>query len=318
MPRAFGTCGSPLPDGECQKLVVMQFNVLADGLAHSQFPAQPADVLDHPGRLEMALAEVQLVGPDILCVAEANHWEEFWRPRFLDMGYEGLHVPKYDQAYPEGFQQQPARYQGRPSDGCALFVRSSRLRFGRERRARFGDLTEHKDCNQVVIAAEVLDAATGQFLLTASNSHLQSGTGSSDAELRKAQGTAWAQLLGDFSGPFVVCADMNEDMAVAPQGAVRHLCDSLLLESAYAKGQGSDPAYSAFDGDWRGPMEFVLTRRRLLDYILVSSAFTPCRLLEVPMLPDGEMPSDENLPSAEYPSDHLSIAAELVVTGGSS
>ena len=95
MPRAFGTRRSPLPDGECQKIVVMQFNVLADGLAHSQFPALPADVLDHPGRLEMALAEVQLVGPDILCVAEANHWEEFWRPRFLDMGYEGLHVPKY-------------------------------------------------------------------------------------------------------------------------------------------------------------------------------------------------------------------------------
>jgi len=264
----------------------------------------------------MALAEVRSVGPDILCVAEVNHWEDFWRPRLLDMGYEGLFVPKYDPAYAEGFQREPARYQGRPSDGCALFVRSGKLRFGRETRARFADLTEYKDCNQVVIAAEVLDAATGKHLLTASNSHLQAGTGSSDAELRKAQGAAWARLLGDFSAPFVVCADMNEDMAAAPQGAVRTLCDGLSLESAYAKGQGRDPAYSAFDGEWRGPMEFVLTRRRLLDYILISNVFTPCRLLEVPMLPDGEMP-DGDLPCAEYPSDHLSIAVELAVAGGS-
>jgi len=314
LPRAFEACRSALPDGECPKIVVMQFNVLADGLAHSQFPALPTNVLDHPGRLEMALAEVRFVEPDILCVAEVNHWEDFWRPRLRDMGYEGLYVPKYNPAYPEGFQREPAKYLGRPSDGCALFVRSSKLRFGREKRARFGDLTEHKDCNQVVVAAEVLDAATGQHLLTASNSHLQPGTGASDAGLRKAQGTAWARLLGDFPGPFVVCADMNEDMAAAPEGAVRTLCDSLRLESAYAKGQGSDPAYSAFHGEWHGP-KFVLSRRELLDYILISDVFTPCRLLEVPMLPDGKMPEGE-LPCAEYPSDHLSIAVEIAITGG--
>merc|ERR1719223_1263716 len=95
---------------------------------------------------------------------------------------------------------------------------------------------------------------------------------------------------------------MNEDMAQARQRGVHCLCDGLALTSAYARGQGRDPAYTCIDGAWRG----------LLDYILISESLSPCRLLEVPALGDGA------LPSAEYPSDHLAIAVELAIANGDS
>ena len=298
IPRSFATC--PGNTGGAHGLVVMQFNVLADGPAQSQF----ADRVEHPvlafpHRFNAALCEVSRVAPDILCMQEVNHYHDFWEERLRDLGFEVFFVPKWDPGYPSEFRTPPEWYQGQPTDGCALCVKRGRLRLGRHVAKRFSELTGDPSMSQVVASAEILDDVTGKQLLTVSLSHLKAGGGEANAEVRRVQGQVWVKHLQEFAGnlPLVITGDMNEDMRRAKAGAVSCLCDGLILSSAYALGQGDDPPYTAIDGSWR----------RCYDYILVSAGVRPLRLWTVPDLPHNA------IPSRRYPSDHLAIAAELLI-----
>jgi len=295
LPRSFVPCADL--DAVATGFVLMQFNVLADGLGQGQFGGRvAADALAFKHRQTLAVMEVQRVAPDILCMQEVNHFDS-WQGELGKLGYDGIFMPKYDASYPRGSQNPPAYYQGQPTDGCALFLRRDRMQLKSHFTRRFADLTGDSSMSQVFIVATIQSLATAAHVVTVSLSHLKAGGGSSNAKLRSAQGAAWAKELRSIAGttPLVLCGDMNEDMRSAPGGGVASLCTSLGLTSAYAQGLGRDPPYTAIDGSWRG----------CLDYILISKDLQPRRLWEVPDLPDGA------LPSPQYPSDHLALAAEL-------
>merc|ERR1712159_733739 len=104
----------------------------------------------------------------------------------------------------------PEFYLGKPADGCALFVKRSKLRFGAHTAKRFADLTGDDSMTQVVIAAQVVDAASEKHLFTISTSHLKAGgRAGAFSEVRSAQADAWVKFLQEFgSQPYVLTGDM--------------------------------------------------------------------------------------------------------------
>jgi nocturnin len=52
--------------------------------------------------------------PDVICLQEVDHFADFFSPELMRLGYMGLHAPK-----PQSI--------GTRADGCALFVKTSRL-----------------------------------------------------------------------------------------------------------------------------------------------------------------------------------------------
>mmetsp|Transcript_7628 Transcript_7628/g.13885 ORF Transcript_7628/g.13885 Transcript_7628/m.13885 type:complete len:479 (-) Transcript_7628:34-1470(-) len=294
LPRCFRKCCDTVHG---QSLTVMQFNVLADGLGTAQFDGRvAAEVLAFPQRLAAVLREIVRVAPAILCMQEVNHYHESWKGELDKFGFDGLFIPKYASSYPSGYQHPPPFYNGKPADGCAIFIARDRLCFGKHVSRRFAELTGDHSMTQVVIAAEILDGRTGKHMCTVSTSHLKAGGGSANATMRSQQGRAWVDFLKDFGKPpYVVTGDMNESMQTSQARGVKSLCDGLSLGSAYSLGQGCDPAYTAIDGSWRS----------CLDYILISRDLLPLQVWEVPDLPDGA------IPSSAYPSDHLALAVDL-------
>jgi len=227
------------------------------------------------------------------------------------MGYEGIFAPKYDPSYPPTHQIPPGRYDGAPTDGCALFVKSSRFALGDYKIARFGDLLpgdslSRGGLSQVVIIAAILchDGLTHRF--TASVSHLKAGnTDPANQRVRRDECQAWTELMRPWPSPHVLCGDLNEDMAATPPDAgVNTLCRALRLQSAYTLG-GHEPACT-----WAGGQSPAC-----LDYILVPQHTLVRRLWAIPpeyhlSRPLHRVPT---IPSVHYPSDHLAIAAQLVL-----
>ena len=73
--RVFQSCGLA---SDTKGIVVMQFNVLADGMGEDQFKHLLAAEFVHPHRFELALLEVDRVEPDVICLQEVNHFHDFW------------------------------------------------------------------------------------------------------------------------------------------------------------------------------------------------------------------------------------------------
>ena len=103
---------------------VQQFNVLADGLAAlrpdlGKFSRQNRSVLDFEVRKLNLLKEMEQYGADIITLQEVDHFHDFFQPQLEALGYAGYFAPKPTSACLEVSDR---------SDGCALFVKRSRLR----------------------------------------------------------------------------------------------------------------------------------------------------------------------------------------------
>lgn len=267
-------------------VIVMQFNVLADGMGQNQFGAAARP---HPGRFEAALAEIKEVAPDVLCMQEGNRFDDFWKPRMQALGYDSVWMPKnFGQRPSTSLGVPPAYYRGAPSDGSAIFVKRDRYKLGKTATTRFSDIGVGG--TQVIATAEVLEKDSGRHVLTASTSHLKAG---GHFTMRLHQGKSWARFMQrqGFREPFVLTGDFNEDRKGHPRGGVNHLMTALALRDTYELGLGKYPAFTSRWGTF--------------DYILASAQLRPRKLWSIP--------ADRNrLPSSCYPSDHLALAVELV------
>lgn len=105
-------------------LRILQFNVLADGLSGScdalgNFSRVSGDVLDWNRRKEKLLFEITQYNPDVITLQEVDHYHDYLWPMLLQRGYKGFFAPKPTSKCLE---------MGGNADGCAMFVRSRRLR----------------------------------------------------------------------------------------------------------------------------------------------------------------------------------------------
>lgn len=106
------------------KLRVLQFNMLADGLfgLRKDFGAFSRTKGEHAQwsrRREQLLHEVLQYDPDIITLQECDHYYDCFLPELSARGYNGLFAPKPASACLEVSDS---------SDGCAIFVKSSKLR----------------------------------------------------------------------------------------------------------------------------------------------------------------------------------------------
>merc|ERR1712187_581069 len=82
---------------------------------------------------------------------------KYWMPSMSAIGYEGSYVARYCEQYPKQYRRPPSEYRNMPSDGCAIFARSDRLRIGRAARSRFAELTGVANDSGVVLIVQICD-----------------------------------------------------------------------------------------------------------------------------------------------------------------
>eukprot|EP00873_Tetraselmis_striata_P041151 jgi/Tetstr1/461415/TSEL_006525.t1 len=102
-----------------RRLRVLQFNVLADGLAqHGKFVKTPPEALEWEFRAPLLLQEVLSSKPDVICLQEVNRYGDSFQPKLEAAGYRGVFAPKIPS---------PAERYGYPGDGCCIFYSLDRL-----------------------------------------------------------------------------------------------------------------------------------------------------------------------------------------------
>ena len=105
-------------------LRVLQFNVLADGLAGlrpdlGRFNRASKEILDWEYRKSRILHEITQYAPDIITMQEVDHYYDFFLPELSARGYTGYFAPKPTSACLEVSKNM---------DGCSMFVKRSKLR----------------------------------------------------------------------------------------------------------------------------------------------------------------------------------------------
>lgn len=109
---------------EKEVLRVLQFNALADGLSGSRadlgdFSRTSAAALDWQTRKSKLLHEITQYQPDIITMQEVDHYHDFFLPELASLDYVGFFAPK---------PVSPCLLTTSSADGCAIFLKSSRLR----------------------------------------------------------------------------------------------------------------------------------------------------------------------------------------------
>ena len=103
---------------------VFQLNTLADGLfglrddCPQSRPSERARSWEH--RKVLLIDEVKRYEADVICLQEVDHYYDFFLPELRRLGYDGLYAPK---------PISPCLEVSKNSDGCAIFVKRSKLRF---------------------------------------------------------------------------------------------------------------------------------------------------------------------------------------------
>ena len=103
---------------------VLQFNMLADGLCGLRqdigaFSRAKLNDVIWERRKSQLLHEILQYDPDVITLQECDHYYDCFLPVLTERGYDGLFAPKPASACLEVSEN---------SDGCALFIRRSKLR----------------------------------------------------------------------------------------------------------------------------------------------------------------------------------------------
>ena len=202
------------------------------------------------------------------------------------LGYTGHFVPKPDS---------PCIYLPSNSgpDGCALFYRSDQWELVGEVQSRILEVW-HVQSNQVVVAASLRSRSTGKEVCLATT-HLKARSGALLATLRNEQGKDILDWLATVrqGRPLVLTGDFNADPSEPVIRTVREK-----LASAYPE----DTPYTTWKVRETGE------QRSTLDYIFHSEEVEVQATLD---MPSEEQIGAERLPSDAFPSDHLSLVADL-------
>lgn len=299
-------------DPSARMFTVMSWNILADGLAQNGgFSVEPS-LLTWEFRWPRIVQEIRCVSPDILCLMEANMYEDISTTLHQ---YVLLFAPKLSSA---------ALNATTPSDGCMVLLRRSRFTILQVKVCYLTDPTLAALSNQNAILVHVKDAQTEQTLLVVT-SHLKAKGGVKNAELRNNQVKEILREISAFLAnvdediPVIFCGDFNGSPTEPLYKSI--LLSPLKFKSVYNSNtdyfDGSDkeedvslyamgePAFTTWKFRDEGG-----EKKCTIDYMFMS---TSPRLIthSVYRLPNEEELSTRGLPSDRYPSDHISIACQF-------
>lgn len=305
----------------------LQFNTLAHGLSAlpgapmpfaAEVPAssggldqvdQPEVTLDWSTRRWAVLAEVLRHDADLIALQEVDHFADFFQPALRIAGYDCLFQP----VAPPG----PGAKFGGYTDGVAVAWRRERFapsRVNAMRSAAAGRasivLTLSRrglpGSRPLVLACTHLTAKCGRDKEAARARQIRALLADIDAARAAAGGGTPVVLLGDLNAdPHDVSIPSAQEALAVP--ALR----AHALESAYPLA-AYEGAHSAGSGAWttwkrRGALE----SKHQIDYIFFSAGGAACVSRLLP--PSDREVGAARLPSPSYPSDHVAIAADLLI-----
>ncbi|XP_046852813.1 nocturnin-like [Xenia sp. Carnegie-2017] len=281
----------------------MQWNILADALSYStptkNFVKCTPNILKWPDRQQRILHDALLYSPDLLCLQEVDHFEDYFAPQLEMRGYVGSFAPKPNSVC--------LRVPGHNSpDGCALFVKSNNFEINKIKKIILKD-GKGVISNQVALLAIVTRRRCNSRLLVAVT-HLKAKEG--NEKLRLEQGRDLLSQIkqmksaeGNDAVPLVVCGDFN---ASAGEPVYQEMEEIGLLSSAYKSSTNSEAPYTT----WKfRPKEEVC---HTIDYVWHSSELVPRHFLAIP---SKDVIGAAALPSVEFPSDHLPLLFDFEILG---
>eukprot|EP00124_Ichthyophonus_hoferi_P001381 Ihof_evm6s70 gene=Ihof_evmTU6s70 len=126
------TKDSPVQQGDhhsSNRIRVLSYNILAQCYVKStQFPWSGKTNLKWANRSKRLKAELSKYQADILCLQEVDHYEDYWRPTLLQLGYDGhAYVPR-------------TSVLKNKEDGSGVFWRSAQFRLVDQQNVHFNDL----------------------------------------------------------------------------------------------------------------------------------------------------------------------------------
>lgn len=292
-------------------LRVLQFNALADCLAKG-FRCNPAALTwEHRG----PLIEHELIryNCDILGICEVDRYDDCLQPKLSQAGYAGTFRRK----------RSPAK------DGVAIFWRThgrieealrrsivlggktksaqvalfQRLRVGARSvvvcathlRASADEAFRLQQAAEVASALKAFSRGDAQIVLADLNSVASADRGMSPAD--RASGSR-AKFGGD-AAEFASVLDFFENRGY--RCAYKDLCQVGSYQA------GASPGYTSWAGWAAGDFKGVC------DHILISADIRVAAVLDVPGEQKLAAAFPERLPNSEFPSDHMSLVADLVI-----
>eukprot|EP00884_Botryococcus_braunii_P001983 jgi/Botrbrau1/11786/Bobra.0195s0110.1 len=304
-----------------QRLRVFQWNTLADGLAqHGDFVKVHSKVLEWDYRAPLILEEIKYAQADILCLQEVNRFDEFFRPVLNQLGFSGYFWPK---------PCSPAEPYACPGDGCAVFFRQNRFALVAEPEGRpFHVPNSTKVGNQGMIHVQLYDKEAQVSFLVACT-HLKAKGGAENELAREHQAVELLQRVEAACNLFpgancsastsplvIICGDFNTTPNTAPCKVMEE--SRLGLISLWGVDTIS-PAAGGVNGvaepediytTWKFRSDGEV--KRIIDYIWFSN---DPRLQPVSRwgIPHPAEIGYDGLPSAQYPSDHLSVVCDFEI-----
>ena len=319
---------------------VVCYNVLAEIYASRQiYPYCESWALQWDYRRILLMNEIQRYEGDIVCLQEVqiDHYENTFKPKMGELGYEGLFKPKTRDDNPTAI------------DGSAIFYRKSKfvlkdqysIEYNEAARqhVEYGTFAADKKAilrrllkgNVALIAVleEVQPSHASHRTprsLCVVNTHLYWDSQFEDVKLWQTLVLCQEleKMMTDRYLPLLVCGDFNSlpDSAVyALLTPPRHVSyshkvfelDQLSLlppiskithnfpfASAYAKVLKSEPLYTNFTGHFKGVLDYMF---------FTESNLRVTGILEID--DEAKLVRNVALPSPFYPSDHLAIVADF-------
>ena len=262
----------------------------------------PKESLVWGNRKYAIIEEILTYDPDVVCLQEVDHYEDFFLPVLSQVGYSGAFNPKPDSPCLDCIDNNGP-------DGCAVLYKTERFKLvkselpnlvvdfnGRTFVSNQVAVVHHLKCASKGLPSEELCIAT---------THLKAKPGYET--LRAKQGQHLLDILGDYTKdlPLIIGGDFNAE----PTEDVYSVYEksSLKLGSAYKKlseNGSEEPPYTT----WK-----IRPRREechTIDYMWYTHHnLEPVALLR---FPEGEDMGLGRLPSWSYPSDHLSLVCDFV------
>lgn len=324
-------------DGSDDKkgITFLQWNVLADALAQSGgFVKCPPEALEWPARFPKIVAEIQRSKADIVALQECNHIDDF--SGVFSTDYYLFWVPKMTSP---AVKEDPRV----PPDGTAVFVRRGRFEICGVQTLFYSASEGAALANQSAIVLLLRERSDPSRFLIVATTHLKAKDGESNAKERKAQ---MEQLLAaievmkasnasKIGASSAVSVLISGDFNSPPEEPVHGLVSGAGFSSVYNSSPETsppegEPSFTTFKfrsaevgvATPASPVVDVdaplLHKKRTIDYIWLSNstststkATTGLKVVATRALPTVEEVGAEGLPSAAYPSDHLSLCARF-------
>ncbi|XP_041462744.1 nocturnin-like isoform X1 [Lytechinus variegatus] len=283
---------------------VMVWNVLADALSMGadNFIKCPMEALLWEHRKYAIIEEILTYDPDVVCLQEVDHYEDFFQPVLQQIGYSGSFNPKPDSPCLDCVINNGP-------DGCAVLFKTGRFKLvkselpnlevdynGKKFVSNQVAVMHHLKCISEELPAKEFCIAT---------THLKAKRGYET--MRAKQGQHLIEVLKNCSRnlPLIVGGDFNAEPTEDVYNVYK--TSDLNLASAYqklSKDGLQEPPYTT----WK-----IRPRREechTIDYMWYSQKhLEPVALLQ---FPGEEDIGSGRLPSWSYPSDHLSLVCDFV------